>query len=648
MVLGTVLFSLATLAVLLTLSTRKAIEDSMAERLEVGVGVFSFDLNTTYGSTGLVREHDETGEVTSVIWDAIPDFTSNDIAIGSKMQTFTEVSLLRLTAFGTGLARVTTTIPAGDGTPAVNSTLALDLAEPLLRGEHVLSFEMVDGVRYWSHFMPVNDPNGQVIGALEAALPTTELTAVMLEKVWISLGTTLVLIAAAFGMVALVTPRILRPLDEIGVAMQDIAQGDYGRAVPHTDLPDAVGSIAGHLESLAGDLATARAERRQREQARAEDDARAEAAAATQKRVVDDISDGLKRLAAGDLTRLIESPPDNPFPVAYDGLRTSYNQVVENLGRMVHDLGDVATSVRSGASEIEQAAEDLSARAETQAATLEQSAAALNQLTESVHSTSELANKAEDAGGESRGKAESGAEIVRAAIDAMHKIEKSSENVNRIIGVIDDIAFQTNLLALNAGVEAARAGEAGKGFAVVASEVRGLAQRASESAREIKSLISQSSAQVAEGSELVSATGERLEEILAHTIELQGFVSDIAAAAREQASGLSEINAGVTQLDTVTQQNAAVAEETNAASTSLSVKSEELVGTLTRFRTAGQPQPAPRPEIRAGNRPRPVSVAGSWLDPLKAETAAAAPQKPSAEPDEAPGFKAAANDFEGF
>ncbi|MEO0783487.1 MAG: methyl-accepting chemotaxis protein, partial [Pseudomonadota bacterium] len=166
-----------------------------------------------------------------------------------------------------------------------------------------------------------------------------------------------------------------------------------------------------------------------------------------------------------------------------------------------------------------------------------------------------------------------------------------SDNVRRIIGVIDDIAFQTNLLALNAGVEAARAGEAGKGFAVVASEVRSLAQRASESATEINQLITDSAMQVTQGSKLVKNTGERLELILKNNIEMQSVMSDIAAAAREQALGIDEVNNGVTQLDLVTQQNAAAAQQVNASSTALNQKSSELSSSLTRFRVSRDQAP---------------------------------------------------------
>jgi methyl-accepting chemotaxis protein len=185
--------------------------------------------------------------------------------------------------------------------------------------------------------------------------------------------------------------------------------------------------------------------------------------------------------------------------------------------------------------------------------------------------------------------AERGAEIVKEAVSAMQGIEKGAEQITRIIGVIEDIAFQTNLLALNAGVEAARAGDAGRGFAVVASEVRLLAQRASESAREIKSLISDSTKGVEDGSVLVRRTGESLAEILGRANDAAGLVADIAMAASEQARGLAEVNAGVNQLDTVTQQNSAVAEETSAAAAALKSRSEELILALAGFRTRQRP-----------------------------------------------------------
>ena len=251
---------------------------------------------------------------------------------------------------------------------------------------------------------------------------------------------------------------------------------------------------------------------------------------------------------------------------------------------MLTRVNGIAEGVRVSSQTITKASRDLSSRTETQAATLEESAAALNQLTVSVRSTAERAAGAEEASQQNRNGAQSGAQVVGKAVEAMQGIEKSSEQITRIIGVIDDIAFQTNLLALNAGVEAARAGEAGRGFAVVASEVRLLAQRASDSAREIKELISKSAEQVETGSSLVNQAGEALADILERAQRAASFVEEIASAAAEQANGLKEINTGVNQLDHATQQNRAVSEETTASSADLLSQSDELIAALSEFR----------------------------------------------------------------
>ncbi len=204
--------------------------------------------------------------------------------------------------------------------------------------------------------------------------------------------------------------------------------------------------------------------------------------------------------------------------------------------------------------------------------------------------------------------AEKGGGVVRQAINAMSAIEKSSQQIGQIIGVIDEIAFQTNLLALNAGVEAARAGDAGRGFAVVASEVRALAQRSAEAAKEIKGLISASSTQVEQGVDLVAETGKALERIFAQVAEMDSIVADIATSAREQATGLQEVNTAVNQMDQVTQQNAAMVEESTAASHTLSLETEELTKLVGRFQVGDVETPRKQP-VKNAARPAFKTVA---------------------------------------
>ncbi|MBP7650287.1 MAG: methyl-accepting chemotaxis protein, partial [Phenylobacterium sp.] len=254
------------------------------------------------------------------------------------------------------------------------------------------------------------------------------------------------------------------------------------------------------------------------------------------------------------------------------------------------------------------ASDDLSRRTEQQAASLEETAAALDEITATVKKSADGASHARAVVQTAKTGAADGGEIVRQAVLAMGEIEKSSTQISQIIGVIDEIAFQTNLLALNAGVEAARAGEAGKGFAVVASEVRALAQRSAEAAKEIKALISASSTQVGSGVQLVGKTGQALEMLVAQVDEIDGLVGEIAASAKEQATGLNEVNAAVNKMDQVTQQNAAMVEESTAAAHALNGEAVELRRLMGDFRTGADTAPprASRPQA-AGPASRPAA-----------------------------------------
>ena len=306
-----------------------------------------------------------------------------------------------------------------------------------------------------------------------------------------------------------------------------------------------------------------------------------------QQQAMDRIGSGLSALAEGNLRHRI----DGDFPAEYARLQTDFNAAASSLADAMSVIVGTTGSINGATAEIAQAADDLSRRTEQQAASLEETAAALDELTATVKRTAESAKEARDTVGVARNDAEASGQVVDQAIEAMGAIEKSSAEIGQIIGVIDEIAFQTNLLALNAGVEAARAGEAGRGFAVVASEVRALAQRSADAAKEIKTLISASSAHVAGGVKLVAETGESLARIVTQVAEINGLVVEIAASAEEQSLGLGEVNTAVNQMDQITQQNAAMVEESTAASHALAQETAELNRLMGRFKFATDIRP---------------------------------------------------------
>ncbi|MCA1490678.1 HAMP domain-containing protein [Ensifer sp. NBAIM29] len=288
----------------------------------------------------------------------------------------------------------------------------------------------------------------------------------------------------------------------------------------------------------------------------------------------------ISALAEGDLTETMRGE----FQGAFGELQTNVNQTMANLRSVLGEVRAAIDTINGGAGEMRVASGDLSKRTEQQAASLEETSSALEEITAAVKSSTERATEASHMVDEARKSTEQSSAVVKDAVSAMGKIEQASGEIGQIINVIDEIAFQTNLLALNAGVEAARAGDAGKGFAVVAQEVRELAQRSANAAKDIKALISRSGDEVHSGVKLVTATGEALGLIQGHVVKINEHVHSIATAAREQSTGLSEVSTAVNQMDQTTQQNAAMVEESTAATNRLADEAANLARLIARFR----------------------------------------------------------------
>ena len=373
---------------------------------------------------------------------------------------------------------------------------------------------------------------------------------------------------------------ISTPITAMTAVMTRLSSGVLDVAVPSLDRRDEIGEIAQAVNSFKETGLAKQHLEQAAQHHREEAEAERAATSARQAYVVEAIGQGLAALSRGDLTMSL----DQPFAAEYETLRHNFNLALNNLQQLIGALADNTNAIRTGTKELAGASDDLARRTEQQAATLEQTAAALGSITNAVRKTADGARQAGTAVDHARAGATGSSQIVKQTVAAMSQIEGSARQISQINGLIDEIAFQTNLLALNAGVEAARAGDAGRGFAVVASEVRALAQRSTEAARNIKQLISASSEQVNKGVELVAQTGVALDKIVGEVSEVSTVVGQIARAAAEQSTALGEVNVAVEQMDRVTQQNAAMVEETTAAVHSLAGKAEELSSLAVQFR----------------------------------------------------------------
>ncbi len=404
-------------------------------------------------------------------------------------------------------------------------------------------------------------------------------------KIWTTLWSTLALFIVVLGAAFVVIRGITKPLTEVHAALKAVADEDVKITIPHAGMRNEIGLMAKATLALQEKIRERHAltERQvaQDEEINAERQQnlrQQQDEAEEQARVVSTIGKALEQLARGDLTVRCDD-----IGISYAGLRNNFNEALSHLEAAMGRVNAKGNDIGVSKEEIRRASNELSQRTERQAASLEETSAALDELTVAVRQTAEGAHEASKRVHAVSTEASRSDAVVAQAIEAMSGIEKSSTEISKIIGVIDEIAFQTNLLALNAGVEAARAGESGKGFAVVAQEVRELAQRSAAAAKEIKDQIARSSGQVDQGVRLVGEAGEALKRISDQIKAANEIVSKIAHSASEQDTTLRSISSSMNQLDAATQQNAAMAEETTASAETLAADTEDLLGLIRGF-----------------------------------------------------------------
>jgi methyl-accepting chemotaxis protein len=428
----------------------------------------------------------------------------------------------------------------------------------------------------------------------------------------------------AAGCAYFIVRRVTRPIEQLSGIMQRLARRDLDVHVPGTERQDELGAMARAVEvfkenTLAKDRLEAAAEARA-DADRAEADLRntelqfqeelasliESAAAGDLSRRIDlsgksglmlKLGEGMNRwaetikVALGEVLQMMSALARGDLSIRITGeyeadllqLKTDTNGTADKLAAIVGQTVDGIGAIKAATAQLASGSSDLSARTEEQVASLEEMAAAIRQLSVTIKQNAENAQQANQLAADARNAAERGGVVANSAVTAMGQIEGSSGRISEIVGLIEEIAFQTNLLALNAAVEAARAGEAGRGFAVVAAEVRALAQRSSQASKEIKALIGESSQQVRAGVEMVNKAGSSLADIVGSVQRVAGIVAEIASASREQSAGVQEVDDSVTQMEAVTQKNAALVEESTASLTSVDSQVDSVARVISFF-----------------------------------------------------------------
>lgn len=588
------------------------------------------------------------------------DFTSVDAVVSA----FGGVSTLFQ-----GDARIATTVRKADGSRALGTKIAPDVAKIVLgEGKTFIGEAMVVGKPFIATYTPLKDASGKPIGVFAVAFDKAEFNKTFVDASVLIGITGLVLALACAGLGGWVFHRLFAPFKPLSRLMEEAQAGRYTTTVPYTERKDEFGTLAKVILDFNKAMKKQEAERAEAEAAKlraAEEQKRAEAEAqkrseelvvgtfgegllalaeerleyrltaemppayralkenfnaaiatfeqnrkdreaailqrekdrqtaeAAQKRaeeeaqlrseqlVVSSFGEGLKALAERDLTFRM----NYDLPAGYLKLQDNFNAALDQLAAAMNEIDSHASDIATGAKEISDATMEMSQRTERQAASLEETSAALEEVTSAVSKSAKNAKDASSVANDAQKDAHAGNTVSQKTMGAMQRIAKASGEIVQVISVMDEIAFQTNLLALNAGVEAARAGDAGKGFAVVAFEVRALAQRSAEAAKEIKGLISTSEKEVGGGVKLVDENGKALSNIVADIEKINGLMVEVAQSQKEQSTALGEINSAVSQMDQATQQNAAMVEQSSAASRLMADNARKLAELSSMFKT---------------------------------------------------------------
>ncbi len=600
-------------AIYLNLHAQSMADSEVQQETNLGVAATILERRIS----GSVLTWNEEGAIGSFQSWAIPPFYDTEV-IDSVTRVTKQDAAIYVTDPATGdMVAKTTSLMADAETRAVGGILAADsdVVTRLNAGEMVLGQITIDGIEYYSALQPIQKTNGEVMGAIFVGTPMANVEAAanaVLGLIGVVGGAAVV----AFGAIGFLASRLItRPIPKLAATMDVVAQGNYEVDVPYTDKGNEVGAMARavevfrenglrvsqmteaeaarivadeekrrlmmtELQAAFGEVVDAAVSGDFTKRVHAEfPDAELNSLAGSVNNLVEtfdrsvaEVGEVLGAMANTDLTRRMTGQ----YEGAFAKLKSDINAVGEKLTEVVLQLRRTSGSLKSATGEILSGANDLSERTTKQAATIEETSAAMEQLASTVLSNAERAKQASASASQVTRTAEEGGQVMDAANEAMERITASSAKISNIIGMIDDIAFQTNLLALNASVEAARAGDAGKGFAVVAVEVRRLAQSAASASSDVKALIEQSSGEVTTGSKLVGEAAGKLASMLEAIRENTQSLEAIARDSAEQATSIEEVTAAVRTMDEMTQHNAALVEETNAAIEQTEAQATEL------------------------------------------------------------------------